>query len=486
MLPLLLAPAFLVAPAPAVQGPAIEGWVYNEAGKPLQATVGLIPMSSRGSSLALKSVESLGVPNKKKPGFKLPIPKAGLYLLDVRAKGHLPLQIPVMVGDESVAGLVLSPRPEKPKGEVKPISADAQLVKREALYAAFKAREEKGRAALRSNEKIDWTADLEALPKALQAETDADNQSLLAMSYLSLGSLGAKLSPESAGLALDKLPAKSPYWAMAPQIMSGAYAAAGRGATYTAFREAVAKENPVPEVKALALYYQLAAASSKGDVEKMKGLYQTLTTEYKDTPAAKSAKQFDPAKYLGKGSAFPTFTFKDLEGKDVSLDTFKGKLVLVDFWATWCGPCVKEMPKLHEVYAKYKDSGLEILSLSLDLKVEDIAPFRADAAHPMPWAHVFLGKDSKDPILQAVNLSTIPRPILVGPDGKIVEAETMRLRGEYLNVSIQQALKDLNMLKPAAAPAPEAPKAVEPKVEEPKAPTEPAKEAPAAEPAPTK
>lgn len=480
MLPLLLAPAFLVAPAPAVQGPAIEGWVYNEAGKPLQATVGLIPMSSRGSSLALKSVESLGVPNKKKPGFKLPIPKAGLYLLDVRAKGHLPLQIPVMLGDESVAGLVLSPHPEKPKGELKPISTDAQLVKREALYAAFKAREEKGRAALRSNEKIDWTADLESLAKELQTEKDADNQSLLAMSYLSLGSVGGKLSSETAGLALDKLPAKSPYWAMSPQVMSGGFAAAGRGATYPAFREAVGKENPVPEVQALALYYQLAAASSKGDVEKMKGLYQTLTTEFKDTPAAKSAKQFDPAKYMGKGSAFPTFTYKDLEGKDVSLETFKGKLVLVDFWATWCGPCVKEMPKLHEVYAKYKDSGLEILSLSLDQKVEDIAPFRADAAHPMPWTHVFLGKDSKDPILQAVNLSTIPRPILVGPDGKVIEGETLRLRGEYLGVSIQQALKDLNMLKPAATPAaaiaPEAPKAVEPKPEEPKAPTAPAPE----------
>lgn len=470
MLPLLLAPAFIVAPAPAVQGPAIEGWIYNEAGKPLQATVGLIPMSSRGSSLALKSVESLGVPNKKKPGFKLPIPKAGLYLLDVRAKGHLPLQIPILLGEEGLKGMDLMPRPEKPKGELKPVSAAAKLVRGEALYAAFKTREEKGRAALRSNEKIDWTSDLETLAKDLQAETDADHQSLLAMSYLSLGSLGAKLSAESAGLALDKLPAKSPYWAMSPQTMSGAYAAAGRGAAYTGFREAVAKENPVPEVQALALYYQLAAASSKGDVEKMKALYQTLTTEFKDTPAAKSAKQFDPAKYLGKGSAFPTFTFKDLEGKDVSLDTFKGKLVLVDFWATWCPPCVKEMPKLHEVYAKYKDSGLEILSLSLDLKVEDIAPFRADAAHPMPWVHVFLGKDSKDPILQAVNLSTIPRPILVGPDGKVIEGETMRLRGEYLSVSIQQALKDLNMLKAApVAPAPEAPKAG----------TDPAPEAPA-------
>ncbi len=478
MLPLLLAPAFLAAPAPAIQGPVLEGWIHNEAGKPLQATVGLIPMSTRGSSLALKSVESLGVPNKKKPGFKLPIPKPGLYLLDVRAKGHLPLQIPILLGEEGLKGLDLMPHPEKPKGEVKPISADAQLVKREALYAAFKTREEKGRTALKNKEKLDWTADQETLAKELQAETDVDNQGLLAMSYLSLGSVGAKLNPESAALALDKLPAKSPYWAMSPQIMAASHVAAGRNQAFAGFREAVVKENPEPEVRAFGVFSQLAGAARVGDLDLMKALYQTLTTDYKDTTAGKSAKQLDPAKYVGKGSAFPAFAFKDLDGKDVSLDTFKGKLVLVDFWATWCGPCVKEMPKLHEVYAKYKDAGFEILSLSLDKLAGDIVPFRADAAHPMPWTHVFLGKDSKDPILQALNVATIPRPVLVGPDGKIFEGETLRLRGEYLSVSIEKALKELNLVKPVATPTPVP--TPEAEAEAPKLPVEPAKEAPAA------
>ncbi|MFZ1612582.1 MAG: TlpA disulfide reductase family protein [Holophaga sp.] len=477
MLPLLLASAALVAPAaPVVQGPTVEGWIHNQAGKPLAATVGLIPMANRASSLALKSVESLGVPNKKKPGFKLPVPKPGLYLLDIRAKGYLPLQVPVLLGEEGLKGLDIMPRPEKPKGEIKPITADAKLLKAEALYAAFKTREEKGRTAQKANEKVDWTADLEALAKDLQAETDADAQSILAMGYLGLNPMGAKLNPETAALALDKLPAKSPYWAMSPQIMAGAYAAAGRNQAYAGFREAVAKENPDVEVRGLAVFYQLAAASREGDMDKMKALYQTLTTEYKDTAAARSGKQLDPANYLGKGVAFPTFTFKDLDGKDVSLDTFKGKLVLVDFWATWCPPCVAEMPKLHEAYAKYKAAGFEILSLSLDTKVEDITPFRADAKHPMPWTHVFLGKGSKDPILQAVKLTTIPRPFLVGPDGKIVEGETIRLRGEYLMVSVEKALKALNMQAPPAAPvAPEAPKL----------PVEPVKEAPVT-PAPAK
>ena len=314
MLHLLLASTFIAAPAaPVVKGPAIEGWIRTEAGKPLQATVGLIPMSTRASSLALKSVESLGVPNKKKPGFKLPVPKPGLYLLDVRAKGHLPLQIPVLLGEEGLKDLDLTPRPEKPKGEVKPISADAQLVKREAIYGAFKARDEKGRAAFKNREKLDWSSDLEVLAKAFQDESDADSQALLAMGYLSLGSLGAKLSPETAVQALDKLSAKSPYWAMSPQIMGASFAAAGRHQAFSEFRETVAKENPEPEVRAYALFSQLAAASRLGDMDKMKALYQVLTTEYKDTAAARSAKQLDPAKYQGKGVVSPEVQPKALE-----------------------------------------------------------------------------------------------------------------------------------------------------------------------------
>lgn len=499
MLPLLLlAPAALASPfaqapaqptpkpakavakiAPKPAGPSVEGWILNAKGKPLQATVGLLPASKRSNPMADKTVESLGQPNRKQPGFRLPLPEPGLYLLDVRAKGHERLLVPVRIGTEALTGLELTPRAEKPAGEAGPISSDAKLARMEAIYGAMKGRQATFQKALKAadnklkNLPADlWTADLEALTKDLGTEADADAAALLAVATLELGGLAAKITPETATLALEKLPANSPFWSLAPQLPSTAFALAQKSKDFPAFREALVAENPDREVKAAALFSQLAAAARTENLEQQKALFQTLTTEYKDSPAARAAKQFDPDKLLRKGQPFPAFTVKTLEGQDLSLESFKGKVVLVDFWATWCPPCVAEMPEITAVYEKFKASGFDILSLSLDNKVEDIAPFRAEK-FSMPWNHTFLGRGAKaHPLIETLNVTSIPRPILVGPDGAVIEPDGNKLRGKLLGLSVEAALKAAGMLKAPEAPAPEAPKA------------EPAPETPKAEPAP--
>jgi len=308
VLPLILASAAIVAPAAkaqAIQGPAVDGWVYNQAGKPEVATLGVIPMSLRGDlPYPTKVVQSQVVVRKKKPvpGYKLGT-APGLYILDVRAKGCVRLQVPILVGENGIANFDLTPRAEKPKGELKPISLDAKVVKWEALYTAQLAREQKYQAALRDPAKkdvkgpvVDWTADVEALAKDLQAETDADTQSFIAICYLELGYMRAKLDPTVAALALDKLPAKSPFWGLNPRVAPTSYAASGRNNDWVAFRDALGKDGADAEIRAYGLFAQLSSAAGKGDKDKQKALFQTLTTEYKDTRFGKSAKQFDPEK----------------------------------------------------------------------------------------------------------------------------------------------------------------------------------------------
>ena len=318
MLPLILASAALVAfapkhatkpapKAPVVQGPTVEGWIYNQTDKPLAASVGLIPMSLRAQlrDNPDKVVQSLTVKSKKKPtpGFKLTGLTPGLYLINVRAKGCQTLQVPVLFGEEGLKDLSLVPRPEKPKGDLKPISTDANLVKLEALYTAQAARVAKYQAALRDPANkavkgpvVDWSADAEALSKDLKTETDANTQALAAACYLELAAMMAKLDPATASLALDKLPAKSPWWALDPKMASSAFPAAGRNNDWYPFREALSKENPDPEVRAYGYFAQLSTAINKGDKDKQKALFQILTTEYKTTLWGNSAKRFDPDK----------------------------------------------------------------------------------------------------------------------------------------------------------------------------------------------
>lgn len=312
MLPLILAPAALIAlvPQPAIQGPAVEGLVLNQAGKPLPASVGLIPMFQREEPYPAKTVENKTAKTKKSaPGFKLPIPAPGLYLLDIRGRGSRSIQVPVLLSEEGLKGLEFTPVPDKLKDEAKPISPDANLVKLAAIYAAHREREDNYRKAIKARFSkkasdgtsetgpvIDWTTDLESLATDMKNETDPAVQSLAAICYLDLGQKMAKLDPEVAGMALDLLPPTSPWWAFNPRCAGSAFAASNRSAGWAAFREALSVDNPDSEVRAYGYYSQAASAYNKGDREKFNALYGTLTADYKGTKYAKSAKAFDPAK----------------------------------------------------------------------------------------------------------------------------------------------------------------------------------------------
>ena len=137
---------------------------------------------------------------------------------------------------------------------------------------------------------------------------------------------------------------------------------------------------------------------------------------------------------------FTPFALKgnDLAGNPVSYDQYKGKVLLVDFWATWCGPCVAELPNVIAAYGKYHGQGFEVLGISLDQK--DARP-KLEAfikEHNMPWPQVYDGGYWQAANAVAYGVRAIPFTLLIGKDGKIA---AVGARGPALAPAIEAALK---------------------------------------------
>lgn len=133
----------------------------------------------------------------------------------------------------------------------------------------------------------------------------------------------------------------------------------------------------------------------------------------------------------------PDFSLPNREGKPIRLSDFKGKLVLVDFWASWCAPCRKENPNVVRIFNKYKERGFTILSVSLD---EDITKWESAIAQDgLIWEnHVSDLKGWNSAIIPLYGIQGIPYTMLIDPDGAILRSG---LRGEELDYAIEEFYK---------------------------------------------
>ena len=139
------------------------------------------------------------------------------------------------------------------------------------------------------------------------------------------------------------------------------------------------------------------------------------------------------AKKTGIGAIAMDFTQKNTAGKPVKLSDYRGKYVLLDFWASWCGPCRAENPNVLDNYEKYHSKGLEILGVSLDEKKD--AWLKAIKDDGLEWAHVSDLKGWKNDVAKEYNIRAVPSNFLIDKEGKIVAVD---LRGEELTQKLQE------------------------------------------------
>lgn len=187
------------------------------------------------------------------------------------------------------------------------------------------------------------------------------------------------------------------------------------------------KNNPSSYVAALVFKRGL----EKFTVDEMNELYTGFAPAIKNSNAGKNLQEA-----IGKtaktaiGAQYADFAFEDNNGKPVKLSDHvgKGKYVLLEFWASWCGPCRSDIPHLKEVYDLYNPAGFEVISISMD---DDKTKWlKAVDEEKMKWMQVSDLKAFEGELSKLYNFNGIPTCVLVGPDGKIV---TRNMRGSWMD-----------------------------------------------------
>jgi peroxiredoxin len=174
------------------------------------------------------------------------------------------------------------------------------------------------------------------------------------------------------------------------------------------------------------------------DVNEIEPLFNTLSVGVRSSRLGKDyAATIAKLKSISIGSKAPDFTQLDTAGKAVSLHDFKGKYVLVDFWASWCGPCRGENPNVVKAFHQYKEKGFTVLGVSLDQPGGKDKWLKAINDDHLTWTQVSDLKGWKNDVAQLYLVSGIPVNFLVGPDGKIVGKN---LRGEALQNKLKEIL----------------------------------------------
>lgn len=308
--------------------------------------------------------------------------------------------------------------------------------------------------------RYDWSPTVRRLSDRLEKEQDPLLRQLYLFTALETWSLGGQVDTTIVRRGIQEIPPESPWWSFldVSQQKTALVLAAARlrypGRSYrdlyqdsTVARQAVAfldlliARNPDPDVRSGAIAEAVFFLKSIKDDQRANEYYLRLVSTYPEAPEVASLKaRYAPDRVLRVGAQVPDFRFHSFDDSNIvySRTSLMGKPYLLEFWATWCGPCIGEMPTLQSAYDSVSKRGLQFLSISLDRNRDDVRKFRADK-WKMPWLNAFVPGEFDSPEMRQFEIVFIPRAALIGADGTILATDE-ELRGDLLLPTLQKAL----------------------------------------------
>ena len=190
--------------------------------------------------------------------------------------------------------------------------------------------------------------------------------------------------------------------------------------------------------KADAAYHQLIEHPKYGSRASAKTAKQLLALEKENRTGevpARAPRIGRPDALVGKQAI--DFNVKDLDGNDLSLEQYRGNVILLDFWAVWCAPCIAEMPNVKQVYDKYKDQNFQIIGISLDQSRDTLAGYLEKEG--ITWPQVFDGNGWKNQVAQMYGINAIPHMYLIDGEGVIRKSG---VRGHALEPAVAELVRE--------------------------------------------